>query len=46
MAESVASNAALRALWDAERNDEAPEEVLLKSYRPAWWKCPKSAQKL
>lgn len=40
MAETVASNEGLRTLWDAERNDEAPEDVLLKSYRAAWWKCP------
>ncbi len=39
MADSIADIAALSALWDAEKNDHAPAEVLAKSYRTAWWKC-------
>ncbi|MBZ0121644.1 MAG: zinc-ribbon domain-containing protein [Sandaracinaceae bacterium] len=40
MAETVADNAALRALWDADQNDEPASDVLARSYRTAWWKCP------
>ena len=39
MAETVADVGALAALWDAERNGEAAEAVLAKSFRTYWWKC-------
>lgn len=40
MAETIADHAALAALWDAEANGRPASEVLAKSYRTAWWKCP------
>jgi hypothetical protein len=39
MAESIADNASLLALWDAEKNEEQATTVLARSYRAAWWKC-------
>ena len=40
MANSIADVAALAQLWDAEKNPQPPAQVLAKSYRTAWWKCP------
>ena len=39
MAETVADNAALAALWDAEKNGKTASEELARSYRTAWWTC-------
>lgn len=46
MAESIASHAQLNKLWDAEKNAAASPSttsasVLVRSYRPAWWRCEK-----
>ena len=40
MAETVADIPALAALWDPEMNEEPAADVLARSYRTAWWKCP------
>lgn len=39
MADSVADITELAEFWDADKNEQAPAEVLAKSYRTAWWKC-------
>lgn len=39
MAETIADNAVLNAIWDADKNDQKPADVLVRSYRTAWWKC-------
>ncbi len=39
MAETIADNPALAALWDVDKNEHAATDVLAKTYRTAWWKC-------
>lgn len=38
MAESIDTNTLLHKLWDESKNG-APEQVLLRSFRAAWWRC-------
>ncbi|HQY65454.1 MAG TPA: zinc-ribbon domain-containing protein, partial [Polyangiaceae bacterium] len=40
MAESIDTNTQLHELWDETKNG-APGQVLLRSFRSAWWRCPK-----
>lgn len=40
MVKTVADIAAMRELWDANRNEQPASDVLAKSYRTAWWTCP------
>jgi len=39
MADTVADVAALRELWDPEKNQEPASKVLARSHRAAWWRC-------
>jgi hypothetical protein len=41
MAETVADNPTLAALWDASRNASTPTAVPARSHHPVWWKCAK-----
>src|SRR5262245_24691991 len=38
MAESISDNPTLSRLWDDKKNGAA-EAVLVRSFRPAWWRC-------
>ena len=40
MAESIDTNTQLHELWDETKNG-APGQVLLRSFRSAWWRCAK-----
>lgn len=40
MADSIDTNPQLRDLWDSSKNEDA-SKVLVRSYRAAWWRCPK-----
>lgn len=40
MADSIDTNPQLRDLWDTSKNEDA-SKVLVRSFRAAWWRCPK-----
>lgn len=41
MADTVADHPQLAPLWDAQKNEQPASDVLAKSYRTAWWRCPR-----
>lgn len=41
MADAISDHPALLDLYDADKNPETPQELLARSFRAAWWKCPR-----
>jgi hypothetical protein len=41
MSQTIAEHPALGPLWDTTKNPDAASTVLVTSYKPAWWSCPR-----